>query len=434
MIKAVTYVMGLWMGFVGVVPQVLAQATPSVVVSPMGGSSSQAAVQAIVSELLSDGRLSVVPQKNVQSFMSQYAGQASPVISQQAYAFFQQGQKAFDNLNMKEAVDFFQKSERLYQNMLRDQDTFRAYRSVKFNLSRAFLALGRKQEAKAAMLEVIRLDPDRSPDKLSESEDSPEDRKLYKEAYAQLMDGPKGNVLLQAEPADARVYVDGKDVGSGQVQLQNMPLGKHYFRVVKSGFEEQVLEQFVVAGQNRVKVTLKPKQDQSVLQSYFETVESTDQMGEARIEFLDQMGVTLGADIFLLLSPLKGEVRGQLFDQRSQELSGAIASDQPKQLIAGLMRYIGSDGYVLSADQVPAQAAATQADPTKTASKPNAKTNQNETFKAKKSKNEVNKPFYKKWWFWTAIGVVVVGAGGGVYASGALDGDVDRSTLTTNIP
>lgn len=403
-----------------------AQTKPLVVVSPMRGAQSKAAVQAITNELNQSNRVLVVQDREVQDFIDQYSAEEKPTSSKEAYEFFQQGKLAYQNLDMESAVDYFRKAERLYKNTLWDENSFTSFRTTKFQLSQSFLALGREQEARIQMEEVMLLDPERNEKKLSKKYYSPQVRKLYQEVFEDFQTKDVGDVVVQTEPAGAQVYFDGKRVGVTPTSVKNVPVGKHYFRLVARGFEEHVTEQFVVVGQNRVMVKLQEQQSKNVGQ-YFDTVANVSEMEERRIKFLDDVGLSVGGDIFLFLTPLSGKVRGQFFDQRSQELSPAIEAQSPKVLVASLLKFVGSDGYVVSRSNVPPKA-------DKPIKEPQLGQNNSIDYTPPTKVKSSGTSITKKWWFWPAIGLVVVGAGAGLYFSGVFDTGTSSSTLVTEIP
>ncbi|MEZ4819734.1 MAG: PEGA domain-containing protein [Bdellovibrionota bacterium] len=404
-----------------------AQSKPSVVVSPMRGEQSKPAVEAITNQLLASDKVLVVEHEEVRAFIEKYSSKQQPSSSKEAFEFFQQGKNAYQNLDMENAVDYFRKAERLYKGTLWDEDSFTSFRTTKFQLAQSFLALGRTQEARIQMEEVMLIDPSRKEKKLSEKYYSPQVRKLYEEVYHAFEKRDVGDVTIQVEPAGAEVFFDGQSIGKAPASLKNIPVGKHYFRFALQGFEEKVTEQFIVVGQNRVTADLASLQEQDAIR-FFDTVANVAEMEKNRVTFLDEIGLSVGGDIFLFLTPLSGKVRGQLFDQRSQELSPAIEAQNPKELVSSLLAFIGNDGYVVKTPAVPSSVA--KEIPTKQLKQQQTTVNYDPPKEPAAAKQRIT----KQWWFWPAVGVVVIGAGAGVYFSGILDSGVSSSTLVTEIP
>lgn len=407
------------------VPHAHAQTQPALVVSPMQGTTNQQAAQAIVTEFEKTNQVFVLDPDKVQGFISQYSQEKKPQSSQEALEFFNQGKTSYQNLEMEAAVDYFRKAERLYKNTLWDEDSFRAYRTTKFQLAQSFLALGRKEEARVQMEEVMLLDPGRQDKKLSEKFYSPQVRALYQSVYEDFLTRDKGSIVVESDPGGAQVYMDGTLMGQTPGTVPNVPVGKHYFRFVKDGFEEKMVEQFVVKGANRIQMKLTSNQ-QGSRSVYFETIDKKESMDASRVSFLDEMGVTLGVDIYVFLSPEQGKVSGQLFDQRTQEMSPVIQAANPQALVQGLMQFLGQDGYVIEKSirglQSPPEVKASANTTNVQVQKPEAPV-----------LNEKTK-ITKQWWFWPAVGVVVIGTGAGLYFGGVFDAGSSSSTLTTEFP
>ncbi|MCB0271843.1 MAG: PEGA domain-containing protein [Bdellovibrionales bacterium] len=407
---------------------VFAQSQPMLIVSPMEGTQSNAAVKAIVSELQKSNKVGLVSDQEVLNFANQYSTNQKPTSSKEAYEFFQQGKLAYQNLDIENSVDYFRKAERLYKDTLWDEESFNAYRTTKFQLAQSFLALNRYDEAQIQMNEVMLLDPDRNEKKLSSKFYSPQVRKLYQDVFEEFQNKEKGDVILQSDPQGASVFLDGKKIGVTPASIKNIPVGKHYFRFTKNGFEDHFNEQFIVVGENRIESRLQSSSLTSK-DAYFTTLDPSQTIEENRRAFLDELGLALGGDIFLFLTPLSGKVQGQLYDQRSQELSPQIQGKTPAELVEKLLRFLGPDGYVVSRDDV-SQSALVQKDNIEI---PNEKPELSTTAPKQPSTSSENK-ITKKWWFWPAVGVVVIGAGAGMYAGGVFDQGVSSSTLVTEIP
>lgn len=119
---------------------------------------------------------------------------------------------------------------------------------------------------------------------------------------------------------------------------------------------------------------------------------------------LKNVAALLNLSVVLLASASHDEngrlaMRGQWLEAETQRTSPVVvvsersAEHAVNELVLELMQYLSSDGFVLNEKMMPTPSASP------------------EVFEEEVGST----PFYKTWWFWTAVGVGVVGAGIGSY-------------------
>ncbi|MEZ4845913.1 MAG: PEGA domain-containing protein [Bdellovibrionota bacterium] len=232
----------------------IAQNKPSLIVSPLRGKNTKAAMDAIGSEFKKSGQVFVVDFEKVLEYTKSKATKKTKKSTKDAVAAFEKGKKAYENLNIKEAIEALEKSKMLYQDALWDQSTFEGLRTTKFYLAMAYQADKKDTQAKLELQEVILIDPSRSDTTLSEKYYSPQIRALYQKVLKEVKAADPGKIQITTTPAQASVFMDGASVGKTPLDLRDLPPGRHYFRLVLND-QEEFMEKFIVAGNNEIEHT-----------------------------------------------------------------------------------------------------------------------------------------------------------------------------------
>ncbi len=417
-----------------------AQNKPSLIVSPLKGKNTKAAMDSIGNEFKKSNQVFVVDFTKVMEYVSSKQTKKAKKSTKAAVEAFEKGKKAYQNLNIQESIEQFEKSKILYQDALWDEDSFQGLRTTKFNLAMAYLADKKETQAKLELQEMILIDPSRKDTKPSEKYYSPKVRQLYQKVYQEIEKAEHGGLQISTTPAQAVVMMDGAVVGKTPLELRSIPAGRHYFRL-SSGDQDEFLEKFIVAGNNEIEFTFSQISNNSSL-DYFKTLGTQKELDQPRATYLDEMGLALGADLFVFLTPLAGQVKGQLYDQRSQELSKEVSAPNPQVLVTELLKSLGPDGYVVASEhEVPTPKAITQPQNTtpdvgvELKPRPNASPTPGLDYKDTPPPANANQQqWYQKPWVWGLIGGAVVGAGVGLYLGGVINFDSNNSTVKTTIP
>lgn len=430
-----TRLLGAWLvSLVLFLPQAFSQNKPTVVISPLKGKNAKPALDAISSEFRGSNRVFVIDLIKVLEYLDSKGGSKNEGAIDEAAARFETGKQAYLNLKLDEAIENFSKASELYRLSLSNERSFDGFRSTKFHLAMSYLAKDQKEKAQAELRDMIILDPKRDTTQLSEKYFSPKIRELYKVTLKEVKAMKKGNVRVNVLPAGTAVFMDGVNQGSSPLDLQDVPVGVHYFRLVAQTGQEEVIEKSIVEGANELDLKLDPGPSSDPMQ-FFGTLPRGKELDQERATYLDEMGLTLGADIFVFLTPLQGQVKGQLYDQRSQELSREEADSSPQGLVNRLLKSLSSDGYVIPANKMAADEPEAPQEPIQSTSGIELKPKSNSAgidYKPAPTLQAAKKPWYKNKWVWIGIGAGLAGAGAGAYFL-ANQNNV-TSTITLTIP
>jgi hypothetical protein len=141
----------------------------------------------------------------------------------------------------------------------------------------------------------------------------------------------------------------------------------------------------------------------------------------------------------VFLTPGQAEVNGQLYDQRSQELSPIAKDSSPEGLVTKLMRFIDAEGYVAKPALEPEKTEEPSAAPAGTKKIPDQlKPEAEGTFSGEAQAAPQTAPvsggasWYKNPWIWAAIGGGLLLVGGGVFVV-AKYGKQSASTGTVKV-
>lgn len=434
------------------VQSAVAQNKPSLIVSPLRGKNTKAAMDAIGKEFKDSGQVYVIDFEKVLEYSSGSASKSEKKSPKDALAEFEKGKKAYENLNIQESIQAFEKSKKLYQEILGDENSFAGLRSAQFNLAMAYLADQKSSQAKSELQQMILIDPKRDKTKPSEKYYSPQVRELYQKVLKEVEAGEKGDIQIITTPSGARVFMDGVAQGVTPTDIKNIPAGRHYFRFVTGDGRDEFIEKTISSGSNEVELTIAPVSTGDT-SGNFQTLGNQKELSQQRAAYLDEMGLALGADLFVFLTPLQGQVKGQLYDQRSQELSPEITDVSPQSLVAKLLRSIGPDGYVIPSDgKATGEATDTIITPSSNQESPtgsgvvlkprsntskSASTSQGLEYNEPSPKESIgsdSKPWYQNKWIWIGIGAGLIGAGAVLYATGSVNFDSSASTVRATIP
>ncbi len=220
------------------------------------------------------------------------------------------------------------------------------------------------------------------------------------EARAEVGQLPQGQIKVLCEPSGSQVFVDGDFAGVAPTQLNNLTVGEHYVTFKKLGYKRGLRIATVTAGPPLQVLGKLPKAEKYLLVE--QAVERVGpKMGQSRLDpVVDNLRETLFLDHAVFLRLQKAgtlssntedvTLSAYLYDLRSRTLlkqqsqkvhiEGGIPPDGAMQsLAAKLYEGVDYDNELRAPEDAPIPVAAPQ------------------------------KPLYKRWWFWTALGVIVAG-------------------------
>lgn len=415
-----------------------AQSRPTLAIPPLHSTLNKQAVEAIVQSFQKTQEVFVLDSSLVERYLRNRTKTSTPKKSTKVASItLKEGQEAYRRLQIKRAIDLLTQAKLQFRKELYEEESFEGLRSAQFHLAMAFLASKETGRAKEELRDIYILDPQRRARKVSAKLYPPNIRNLYQEVQKEMSRKKQAELYIKTKPPGAIVWVDGKTVGSSPVRVKRLPVGEHFLRLDLKGTDGFFGSKFVVEGSNQVDISLTSEKSIDMAK-YFATVTSSNEIDHRRAAFLDDLGVALGTDILLFLSPGKAEVHGQLYDQRSQETSSIVKASAPEDLVAKLVQYLDAEGYVASVGEKHK----TKARPSKKAVPlpTHLQPSQKKTFTEQAQPQRIPKvdqahPWYQNPWIWLAVGASVLVLGGSILLFTDLaKSDASKSNLTLTIP
>jgi hypothetical protein len=312
---------------------------------------------------------------------------------------------------MEEAINSFNKSVVGYREGIGALRDNRYLLISHLYLGMSLMVLGRKQEGENFIREMIVLDSNRSQRKLSQTEFPPEVIQVHRNVTKQVLSAPIGNLSVSFKPTDAKVYVDAVlQEGKDKAEIA-LPVGEHFVVVEKKGFRQFSKRILIRPGSNPINVDLEEWQ---LLSPY--SLERRNNL--LATEDLFKLAADLSTNMLLLgnISSSgngRSTVSAQLFDVRTKEFSkvermevaDADVQFSGRKIARRLLDHLSRTGSI-----IPESVAAAGESGSRIKANPSKQTASPVVRERRSSKEGL--AIHKKWWFWTAVGVVVAGAGG----------------------
>lgn len=150
---------------------------------------------------------------------------------ERARAAFADGRRAYDALNLDEAIARLGQAVNLYQQtgpMIGDAAELR---NALVYLGAALTLRGSPDEGESTFAELLTIDPN-----FQLSGFPPAVEKAFESALKRVEKSPNGSVEIYSTPPYAAVYLDGGFVGVTPVTLTDVLAGTHYLRIEKVGY------------------------------------------------------------------------------------------------------------------------------------------------------------------------------------------------------
>lgn len=224
---------------------------------------------------------------------------------------------------------------------------------------------------------------------------------VFERARARTLAGPRGTLVIDTEPQGAEIYVDGRSYGPSPVRVEGLLRGDHYVTIKHLGFERAIERTTLEGAESRVRFELVPNERSRLVASQeFQRV-LRGELGEERAgPNLRSLGNTLGAAqvVVGVVRPIGEDqmhVQLWLYDIRTRFLlatrEGTVTHDEAgivtaRQLAIDLYRGVDLRGAIAAPIE-----------------------EEGET-------HERSPELWEQWWFWTAVGVVLVAGGVGIGA------------------
>jgi len=241
--------------------------------------------------------------------------------------------------------------------------------------------LGKEEPARAAFVRLLTWRPEFAVD--ASVSGSGGALPLFDEASKIVARLPKSTARIRALPDNAQAYVDGEFAGFTPTSKKGLVVGTHYVTVRSEGYVRQVRKIVVEPDRSthvRTELERSPAWDAMV-----DTVERIKaRLGERKLaDPLSDLRMLLAVDHAVFLHIDGQDYAAHVYDLRTgKRLAQATLSigeqDDPQVQFEHLAEAVYSEAFRIVEVQKP---------------------------KAPKRKTHRGTPFYKKWWFWTGVGV-----------------------------
>jgi hypothetical protein len=363
----------------------------------------------LAKELEGSKKLRLAPEpltdKAVDEVWAEEKSDAAGVIDKAHKDFFE-GKRLYERLALEEAIAALGSSVRGYREGIVALRENRFLLLSHLYLGMALIIIGRETEGRKYIREMIVLDPTRKEQKLSQREFSPKIIGIHRSLTEEILRGPSGRLQIETKPAGAMVVMDGVVQKSGQEEVKDVPVGEHFMVVEMKGYRQFSRRILIGPGLNKININLE---EWKPLAPY----SANRRRDLVYLDILSHLSAQLGAQILVLanmttMSNSEATLTAQLFDGRSKEFSKIERVDVPmgkikkgsETLAKQLLGNLATGGLVLAEVTAPVVSLENEKVPyVETPTRAHKKT----------------KSVFERWWFWTAVGVVLAGGAGAAF-------------------
>jgi hypothetical protein len=347
-------------------------------------------VQRLSAGLAEEPGVRVLDEQQVAAFFREPpAGEARELLSR-ARAHMQEGQALYARLKPVQAIEAYGAALRLLEAVFAHLERLDDLAEVHLGLGTAHQALGQDAEAEREYRMVLLLEPEH---RLDEGIFSPLVVERFDRVRERLATSLRGSVSLLSRPAGAEVLMDGRPVGETPITIPGVLPGDHYFSMRADGYRTwsgvlevrpggvERQEVFLAEGERIERVRLRQRLGQAGVAG-------------ARAADADSLARGLGVTRLVLVSfdhpggqPM---LRAGAFRAGGREvLAAGVFQGEPAQvegLIGRLRAWLRGQAGAFDVPALEGPGGGEQ---------PPA----------------VEEPaWYERWWVWTLVGVVVLGA------------------------
>jgi hypothetical protein len=344
-----------------------------------------------------------------------------------------QGKESYEMLQVGKALELFEQAKQI--EMFGGADVLDTDLLVEMHVFYGLTLLVQGHEAKAAeeFRQAVSHDPTFE---LSSRKYAPNVVRAFTKAKKQLLSGKPTKVTIHSEPEGATVYLDGLELGT--TPLKNYPVfpGHHFFRLESSNYTawtHYVRDRGVPP--KKINAQLVPKWQEDAPTEIIAAAITVDKPDEEAFSQLEELAEFFKTDALLLANISKNKTNNnfelgvRLYLTASREVSKAktytLGSKRKRipRKIAGVIHTLKALKKLKSKELIakPKDRTETLPDKVVVAFKDPGK---KELVKKKEKEPVLPDPstsvgpagsaWYKKWWLWTIVGVVVAGGVAGV--------------------
>ena len=382
-----------------------------------------------------------VTTTKLQDYSSAMADPKSQAVVASAYEHYNTGMQYYRKLDLTNALKEFNAAVRGYRegiSILRD-NYYLLFSHLYLGIILNFL--GREEEGKKFIQEMVTLDADRKTRTLPQRDFSPKIVELHKQVTKEVLAKQTSTLSVDSVPAGAKIMFDGSEIGKTPFTVKDIPSGQHFLSLDLSGYQYYGAPIQVNPGSQNFTTNLKEK-------NMF-VIYAPEARTEAVKNDLKNIAQKLDVDLLVLGQSTAEDggninVQAQIFDARNGSFSDvfeeSIKSKKPKfeTLTAKLKDSLNGKKVAGSKNTATTTSTATtkkdkekekvekekevapapapkKVSETKVTPPPTQQQVDLSDFEDKTAEKKSNpNAFYKKWWFWTAIGVAAVAGGGAV--------------------
>ncbi len=318
-------------------------------------------------------------------------------------SLLEQGKKAYDSLELDKAVSFLKKGERLIFSNPESPFKMDVFVQTLTYLGASSVFVGRKKQGLKFFKRLIAINPKAEIDAVLFP---PSLCASFKKASRMLRKELRGEIFLDSDPSGAKIWLDGRPVGNTPQKVTGLLPGRHIVRMTHSGYTNtgKVIE-LAPGASEKVLLSMDMLMGTAWLNSLLQRLIAAVGASEYPDE-VDQLLKKVDADrfVFVGVSPLGQEVRilGYHWDGVTGRRLRALESIMDP---ASVDFHSKVDELFSSLSMDPASSMVgmqTQAD---------ASADDYGESGFGRSGEEEHSGILGTWWLWTAVGVVVVGAG-----------------------
>jgi tetratricopeptide (TPR) repeat protein len=317
--------------------------------------------------------------RDLESLRYDFARQAQEAMNGLAV-----GTAAYNDLNLDQAVTLFRKAADGLADGHASVRHNKDYVKALFYLGAALFSSEKKDEAREAFAQAVAYDDRLEPD---QTIFPPPVIEAFNETKTRVMGELKGAVRLATTPAGARAYVNGRYAGTTPLRVGNLPPVEAIVRLEKSGHMPVVKKVKVTpSGEEEVSVGLPELAEaQAVLKPLCSL--SPDALSEKLGRRGAELGDATGAPLLLFVfvgTAEGGRLEAMLYNggalvrYAAEKFPGAEPGPKDSPAVTALMAKVLAGSLVPSEGERPV----------------------------------IARPFYKTWWFWTAVGGAVAATTG----------------------
>ncbi|MBI5528015.1 MAG: PEGA domain-containing protein [Deltaproteobacteria bacterium] len=317
--------------------------------------------------------------RDLESLRYDFARQAQEAMNGLAV-----GTAAYNDLNLDQAIILFRKAADGLAESHASARHNKDYVKALFYLGAALFSSEKKEEAREVFAQAVAYDDRLEPD---QTIFPPPVIDAFNDARTRIMGELRGAVRFAAAPAGARVYVNGRYAGTTPLRVGNLPPVEAIVRLEKTGYMPVVKRVKVTpSGEEEFSVGLTELADaQAVLKPLYSLSPDalSEKLGRRGAELADATGAPLLLFVFVGAAE-GGRLDAMLYNggtlvrYATEKSPGAEPGPKDSPAVTALMAKVLAGSFVPSEGERPV----------------------------------IARPFYKTWWFWTAVGGAVAATTG----------------------